>query len=137
VQNAVRKLIEDGLAKSAHVCSEGGLAVALAECCFNPEKLLGAHIDLNAGDTPATTALFNESQSRIIISAASEDAERTMSILRESSVPFQQLGKVGGGNLRVRVDDKTFRWPVTDLYDGWFNAIRRAVEGETERIPSL
>jgi phosphoribosylformylglycinamidine synthase II len=137
VQNAVRKLIQEGLAKSAHDCSEGGLAVALAECCFNPEKLLGAHIDLNAGDTPATTALFNESQSRIIISAASEDAERTMSILRESSVPFQQLGKVGGGNLRVRVDDKTFRWPVTDLYDGWFNAIRRAVEGETERIPSL
>ncbi|HZA37937.1 MAG TPA: phosphoribosylformylglycinamidine synthase subunit PurL, partial [Candidatus Baltobacteraceae bacterium] len=93
VQNAVRKLIQEGLAKSAHDCSEGGLAVALAECCFNPEKLLGAHIDLNAGDTPATTALFNEAQSRIIISVASEDAERTMSILRERGVPFQQLGK--------------------------------------------
>src|SRR5438094_9901500 len=39
VQNTVRKLIYEGLAKSAHDCSEGGLAVALTECCFNPEKL--------------------------------------------------------------------------------------------------
>src|SRR5215469_9589435 len=66
VQNAVRDLIRRGLVRSAHDCSEGGLAVALAECCFNPEKLLGAEIDLGANDTPAnTTTLFNESQSRI------------------------------------------------------------------------
>jgi phosphoribosylformylglycinamidine synthase len=137
VQNAVRKLIQEGLAKSAHDCSEGGLAVALAECCFNPEKLLGAHIDLNAGDTPATTALFNEAQSRIIISVDAEDVERSMSILRERGVPFEQLGKVSGDHLRIRVDDETFHWPIADLYDDWFNAIRRAVEGETERIPTL
>ena len=37
VQNAVRELIRAGLVRSAHDCSEGGLAVALAECCFNPE----------------------------------------------------------------------------------------------------
>src|SRR2546429_1254346 len=56
VQNAVRNLIWQGLIKGAHDCSEGGLAVALAECCFNPEKLLGADIDLNAGETPAAKA---------------------------------------------------------------------------------
>src|SRR5881275_3121010 len=50
VQNAVRDLIREGLVKSAHDCSEGGLAVALAECCFNPEKLFGAEIDLKTGD---------------------------------------------------------------------------------------
>jgi len=58
IQNAVRDLIREGVVKSAHDCSEGGLAVALAECCFNPEKLFGVEIDLKAGDTPATTALF-------------------------------------------------------------------------------
>src|SRR5262245_7011495 len=68
VQNAVRELIRGGLVKSAHDCSEGGLAVALAECCFNPERLFGAEIVLNAGDMPAATVLFNESQSRIVIS---------------------------------------------------------------------
>jgi phosphoribosylformylglycinamidine (FGAM) synthase-like enzyme len=137
VQNTVRKLIREGLAKSAHDCSEGGLAVALAECCFNPERLFGADVNLNAGETPATTALFNESQSRVIISVDSKDAEKAMAICREQDVPFLQLGKVGGDQLRIRVNDETFHWPIADLYDDWFNAIRRAVEGETERIPSL
>jgi phosphoribosylformylglycinamidine synthase subunit PurL len=137
VQNAVRDLIRSGLVKSAHDCSEGGLGVALAECCFNPEQLFGAEISLKAGNTPAATVLFNESQSRVIISVAPKDAERTTSTLRDYGVPFQQLGKVGGDNLCIRVNDETFRWPVADLHDDWFNAIRRAVEDESERIPSL
>src|SRR5205085_1851541 len=45
VQNAVRSLIRAGLVKSAHDCSEGGLAVALAESCFNPDGVLGADVD--------------------------------------------------------------------------------------------
>ena len=136
VQNAVRDLIRAGLVKSAHDCSEGGLAVALAECCFHPEKLFGAEINLKAGDTPAATVLFSESQSRIVISVAPIDLERTISILRESAVPFEQLGKVAA-ELCIGVNDETFRWQITDLYDDWWNAIRRAVEDEGERIPSL
>ncbi len=136
VQNVVRDLIREGLVKSAHDCSEGGLAVALTECCLNPSGLLGADADLNFSDT-ATEILFNESQSRIVISVAADDAEKMMSILREGGVPSRQLGKVGGDELRVRTSEETFRWPIVDLYDDWFNAIRRAVEGETERIHSL
>src|SRR5207253_2498538 len=90
VQNSIRDLIHAGLVKSAHDCSEGGLAVALAECCLNPERLFGAEIRLNAGDTPATTALFNESQSRIVISVAAEDLAATVTILREREAPFQR-----------------------------------------------
>jgi phosphoribosylformylglycinamidine synthase len=158
VQNAVAKLIHEGLAKSAHDCSEGGLAVALAESCFNPERLFGADIELTPTRPPrsdgflavesnmtaekpplldACATLFNELQSRIIISVDPKDVKKTVSILREANVPFEQLGKVGGDHLRIRVNDETFRWPIADLYDDWFNAIRRAVEGETERIPSL
>jgi len=146
-QNAVRDLIREGLVKSAHDCSEGGLAVALAECCFNPDNLLGAGVDFEncragcAGDTPASTeeALFNESQSRIVISVARENLEKTMSMLRARDVPFQHLGKVGGDELRIRASNETFRWPISNLYDDWFNAIRRAVASDsaTERIPSL
>jgi phosphoribosylformylglycinamidine synthase len=137
VQNAVRDLIREGLVKSAHDCSEGGLAVALTECCFNPSGFfLGVDVDLNFSGT-ATEILFNESQSRIVISVAADDAEKMMSILREGGVPSRQLGKVGGDELLVRTSEETFRWPIVDLYDDWFNAIRRAVEGETERIHSL
>jgi phosphoribosylformylglycinamidine synthase subunit PurL len=137
IQNAVRDFIREGLVKTAHDCSEGGLAVTLAECCFSPKKLLGAKIDVQAGDTAATTLLFNESQSRILISVAPENAEKSISILRERGVPFQKLGKVGGDELRIRINKETFSWPITDLHDDWWNAIRRAVEDETETIPSL
>jgi phosphoribosylformylglycinamidine synthase subunit PurL len=139
IQNAVRDLIREGVVKSAHDCSEGGLAVALAECCFNPEKLFGAKIDLNADDTPATTMLFNESQSRIVISVAPENVQKTMSILQEGQIPFQQLGRVGGNQLRIRVGSEEFSWSIADLHDDWWNAIRRAVESDStgEGIPSL
>src|SRR5262245_43857930 len=136
VQSAVRNLIREGLVQSAHDCSEGGLSVALAECCFKPERLFGAEIALNAGDTPAATALFNESQSRIVISVASEDLGKAISLLGERDVPFQQLGKVGGDELQIRVDEQIFRWPVAEIYDEWCDAISRAV-GEDESIPSL
>jgi phosphoribosylformylglycinamidine synthase len=144
VQNAVRDLIREGLVKSAHDCSEGGLAVALAESCFNPNRLFGAEIDCSrrpVGDAHASrrdaaTVLFNESQSRIIISVAAEEVEKTSSMLRERDVPFQQMGKVGGDELQIRIDERTFCWRVAEIHDQWWNAIRRTVE-QDESIPSL
>jgi phosphoribosylformylglycinamidine synthase subunit PurL len=139
IQNAVRDLIREGLVKSGHDCSEGGLAVALAECCFNPEKLFGSEIDLKASEMPAVTALFNESQSRILISVAPQNLQKTMSILQERQIPLQQLGRVGGEELSIRIGNDKFSWLITDLYDDWWNAIRRSVESDSaaEGIPSL
>src|SRR4029077_3805963 len=79
IQNAVRDLIRQGMVKSAHDCSEGGFAVALAECCFNPGGLLGPKINVAQASgfrtsqdhkRDACATLFNESQSRIVISVA-------------------------------------------------------------------
>ena len=147
VQDAVCALIRAGFVKSAHDCSEGGLAVALAECCFNPEKFWGAEVDCSrrpVGDAHASrrdaaTVLFNESQSRIIISVTPKNLDKAESILRERAVPFQRLGKVEGDQLRIQVEDKKFAWPVADLFDDWWNSIRRVVESDSsvERIPSL
>ena len=155
VQNAVRNLIREGLVESAHDCSEGGLAVTLAESCFNPERLFGAEISVTRasglrGEESAVVArrgeedrkrdacatLFNESQSRIVISVRPENLDNAIAILGEHDVPFQQLGKVGGDELQIRIDGQTYRWPVTEIYDDWWNAIRRAVE-QDESIPSL
>jgi len=151
IQNAVRDLIREGLVKSAHDCSEGGLAVALAESCFNPTGLYGAEVDLCSHGPPgrpetgrrpvATTTeeiLFNESQSRIVISVAAENLDKTMSRLREVGVPHSHLGIVRGDELRICATDETFRWPVAEIYDDWWNAIRRALGSDSsERIPSL
>jgi phosphoribosylformylglycinamidine synthase len=149
VQNTVRDLIRRGLAKSAHDCSEGGLAVALAESCFNPEKLFGAEINVAHASglrreedrkrDACATVLFNESQSRIVISVTPENLDNIVSVLRERDVPFQQLGKVCGDELRIQVNNERFAWSIADLYDDWWNSIRRLVESDSsaERIPSL
>ena len=149
IQNAVRELICDGLVKSAHDCSEGGLAVALAESCFNPDGVVGASVDLcshgpagrpETGHRPvATEILFNESQSRIVISVARKDVDLALKSLSAANVPAQKIGEVGGDELQIATGGEKFRWPIADLYDDWFHSIRRAVEGDAsaERIPSL
>jgi len=70
VQNAVRNLIRQGLVRSAHVCSEGGLAVNLAESCLGGN--LGAKTEIPGPRTDI--ALFNESQSRIVITTTPENS---------------------------------------------------------------
>ncbi|MEP6937061.1 MAG: phosphoribosylformylglycinamidine synthase subunit PurL [Chthoniobacterales bacterium] len=147
VQNVVRELICGGLVKSAHDCSEGGLAVALAECCFNPEGALGARVEAaqvsnwrtqtdRKWETCAT--LFNEAQSRIVVSVAPEKAEHVRAILHEGGVPHRQIGVVGGDELRIRVGDEEFAWPVAELHDLWYFAIQRAVESSSvDPLPSL
>jgi phosphoribosylformylglycinamidine synthase len=139
VQNAVRDLIRAGIVKSAHDCSEGGLAVALAECCFNPNGSLGADVSCDPSQSEAAPALFGEAQSRIIISVAPEQAGVAAQKLRAAGVRASLLGNVGEDALSIGVNDETFRWPVSDLQDDWWNAIARAVETDsaTTRIPSL
>ena len=148
VQNSVRELIRAGLVKSAHDCSEGGLAVALAECCFNPQGLLGAKVNCSrrpvggaaspdASHNEAATALFNEAQSRIVISCAPNDVEKAVSTLQSKSIPHSLLGQVANKTLLIKVPGSELSWSIADLYDDWFNAIRRAVETETEPAPSL
>jgi len=148
VQNAVRELIRAGLVRSAHDCSEGGLAVALAESCFNPAELLGAEIDLSAcshgpagrsetGHRPVATTLFNESQSRIVISCALDDAEKIIATLTAKNIPHRQLGQVATKTLSIKAAGAELAWPIETLYDDWFNAIRRAVESDAEPVRSL
>lgn len=147
VQNAVRELIRSGLVKSAHDCSEGGIAVALAECCFNPGGLLGASVNCGgrhvggAGETPATPVevLFNEAQSRIIVSVSTDDSERALRLLTAQGVEAIRIGTVGETKLSIALAGETFRWPVVQLHDDWWNSIRRAVESDTstDRVPSL
>jgi phosphoribosylformylglycinamidine synthase len=145
VQNAARDLIRLDLVRSAHDCSEGGLAVALAECCFSPDRLFGAEINFEnrgcADETPASTdaatLLFNEAQSRVIISCEPKNTERVLSELKSKNIPHAQIGSVITHSLRVTVNGENLSWQVAELHDLWWNSIRRAVESDSEPIPSL
>jgi phosphoribosylformylglycinamidine synthase subunit PurL len=153
----VRDLIRLGLVRSVHDCSEGGLAVALAECCFNPDGLLGAEIGLencrgSAGDTSANrtdssrgkpastnvaTVLFSEAQSRIVISCDPKNTELVLSELKSKNIPHAQIGSVVADDFRITASGENLSWPVAELHDLWWNSIRRAVESDSEPIPSL
>ncbi len=116
VQAAALALIRSGFVKSAHDCSEGGLAVALAECCISGKKPLGAHVQLSEA-TPRV--LFNESASRILLSVAGNSAAAALALLEWRGVPARRIGVVGGPRLVIN----EFSWEVAELYKEWYSAI--------------
>ncbi len=129
VQNAVRELIHAGITKSAHDCSEGGLAVALAESCFNPDSLFGAEVELAGEGVHFDQMLFNEAQSRILVSIDPGQAGKALELLKSRNVPHSVLGKVGGDELRIVANKEELRWSIADLHDAWFHSIARAIDG--------
>ena len=130
VQDAVRRLIRAGRVRSAHDCSEGGLATALAECCFNPAERFGAEIRFEKDPARIDQLLFNEAQSRIVISVAEGDAAATLALLQESGVPALRLGVVGGEFLSIGIGRESLRWSVGELFDDWYHSIERSLEAE-------
>ncbi len=86
--------IRAGAVSSAHDCSDGGLAVALAECCIaNPARESGAEIDLSSySGIPDRAVLFGESQGRIVVSSSVPD--RVLKISAKAGVPCAQIGRV-------------------------------------------
>jgi len=127
-------LIQSGLVKSAHDCSEGGLAVALAESCISQliaretPRLIGATIDLSAlKDVRLDALLFGETQSRVAISCQPLDAVKVVERAKLMGVPATQIGKVGGDQLMVKTAAGEFSAPLTELHDAWWNSIARAM----------
>jgi len=129
VQEAVRSLIRMSLVRSAHDCSEGGLAVALAECCISGAEAVGAEIDLSEfGAGPADELLFNEAQSRIVISVRRENAAAALALAQWQGVPAQRLGFTGGEHLRIKAGERQWPWLVKDLKERWWGAIAACME---------
>ncbi|MGG6313007.1 phosphoribosylformylglycinamidine synthase subunit PurL [Paenibacillus macerans] len=117
----VLEAIQGGLVRSAHDLSEGGLAVALAESCISGG--LGAKVEVKGGLRP-DFALFSESQSRILLSAAPEQADALERLIAERGVPVARIGRVGGGELTVSVNGASvLAKPVDRLKRVWEDVI--------------
>jgi phosphoribosylformylglycinamidine synthase subunit PurL len=125
VGQACRRLVEHGLVDSAHDCSEGGLAVALAECCFGDPQV-GAAIDLAAAGVRADLLLFGEAPSRIVISFAPSDEAAVRAQLQDA--PLTILGQTGGKDLSIRVDEAlVVDVPVAALRDAHQGGLAQAI----------
>ncbi|HUI05969.1 MAG TPA: phosphoribosylformylglycinamidine synthase subunit PurL [Verrucomicrobiae bacterium] len=116
------EIIRRGWVKSAHDCSEGGLAVALAECCISGSDLAaGARVDLSRCNGRLDALLFGETQSRIILSCAKENVGR----IQNGSVPVTILGETGGSTLKIETSRGELSWRIRRLRDVWWNTIGR------------
>nr|MBA2494398.1 phosphoribosylformylglycinamidine synthase II [Acidobacteriota bacterium] len=120
VQETCLKLADEYLLKSAHDCSDGGLAVAVAESCFSSlnRKTIGAKVRLKDRNLSTEAQLFGESPSRIVISFAAENLEKLKEIVADC--PFEVLGKVGGENLEIKFNDKeVISAKIAELENVW------------------
>jgi phosphoribosylformylglycinamidine synthase subunit PurL len=130
VQAVVLVLIQQGLVKSAHDCSEGGFAVAIAECCISGERRIGASVDFGHWPERLDQILFNESQSRVIISVAAEDVDAMETVCAAAEIPFGRVGEVGGSQMIISTQRETLQWDVAELYQAWYGSIERAMSSQ-------
>ncbi len=123
VQRTALAAIRQGVANACHDCSDGGLAVALAEMC------LAGGLGLDASAAPDVqrldAALFGEAQSRILVAVPADKREELLTIAQGLNVPFAYVGRVGGDRLRLWSVDL----PLAELRDAYEGGLERALEG--------
>jgi phosphoribosylformylglycinamidine synthase len=122
VQKTALEAIGKGVVCSAHDCSEGGLAVALAEGCIsNSAKKLGATVNLKSERIRTDALLFGEAQSRIILTAKPKNIRKLLQIAKKNKTPVSIIGKVTGNRLVI---NRLINISVNELDKAW----RRAIE---------
>jgi phosphoribosylformylglycinamidine synthase len=127
VQRTCLEAIRSGLVASAHDCSDGGLALALAEMCFSHyrKRSVGAEIRL-AQDTPVESLLFGEFPSRIVVTLKQEHLAALQRIAERNETDCCELGQVGGTRLKIQMEEKTLvDQAVSLLEETWRNSVGR------------
>jgi phosphoribosylformylglycinamidine synthase len=132
VQETCLRAAAEGLLRSAHDCSDGGLAVALAESCFSTQgrALVGAEVEL-PGEFGAAAQLFSESPSRIVVSFREGVLTRLEDIAAEHGCPFRVVGRTGGARLAITVGgrDAVLR-EVAELEGAWRSSLSNRMRAE-------
>ena len=133
LHDCILSLIRDGLLQSAHDCSDGGVAVALAESCVSgSEGTRGAVVTLTKGRIRTDAVLFGESQSRVVISVKASHRQTVLDHARSFGVPADVIGTVSGDRLVISVRHKgtaerLIDQPVAGLLDRWACALERSL----------
>jgi phosphoribosylformylglycinamidine synthase II len=130
LQDLIVRLAGGRLVRSAHDCADGGLAVTLAECCFGAGAGAEASIDgVNVSRDPRindVAALFGESASRIVVSAAPDAVAEVLSRAAAAQVPARVIGETGGNRLRITIAGRVVMDVAVDEAERvWSTAIER------------
>ncbi len=131
LQTLLAALAERREIRSAHDCADGGLAVALAECCFNTQgigaqaSIEGVHVSRSARVDEAA-ALFGESASRVLVSATPDAVAEVLQAAAAAGVPAKVIGETGGNRLRIAVAGSTaVDASIEQLEQIWSGTIER------------
>jgi phosphoribosylformylglycinamidine synthase subunit PurL len=111
LQDLLVALASERLIRSAHDCSDGGLAVTIAECCFDTggigaEAAIGAVSVAEDAAVNEAAALFGESASRAVLSVAPHNVAAVLEHAAALRVPARVVGQTGGNRLRIAVDGR-------------------------------
>jgi phosphoribosylformylglycinamidine synthase len=111
-----------GLVQSAHDCSDGGLAIALAECTFDTEGI-GLTVDVPVSTSPIA-ALFGESASRAVVSVSAAHLAPLLTLAADLGVPAQAIGRTGGSRITMTVAGSAgIDTTVAEAEHLWANAL--------------
>ncbi len=121
--DTILKLNNQKLLKSAHDVSEGGLAVALAECCITGDYPIGANISYSI-DIDDIYLLFSESQGRVIVSIDKKNLSDVEAILKDSGLTFNVIGETGGTFFKI---NNIVDMDVMALKKSYFSALERYI----------
>jgi phosphoribosylformylglycinamidine synthase len=131
LQKAIVEMINQGLIESAKDCSEGGLAVTLAECGF--ARGIGAQVDLSSYGLVPEFVLFGEDASRILISCDPLNVGRIQQLAVQFGLSAESIGETVPDRLEICVAAVVAAAAnVSELRDVWAGALERALHTETE-----
>ena len=131
LQKAVIELIQQGLIDSAHDCSDGGLAVALAEKAL--PKGVGAKVNVISNKLPDEFALFGEDASRIVISCDPANLPRIQQVAENHGVSAEAIGETIPDRLEIMLDGKSvISAAVAELSEAYETALESALKTEAE-----
>jgi phosphoribosylformylglycinamidine synthase II len=122
LQAFILSAVNKGFLKSAHDVSDGGLAIALAECCM--EKELGIKAELKS-QLRTDAALFSESQSRFVVSCNKETLAELRQFMAKLEIPYEILGRVTGDEFRLDINNKNIvALKVREMKEAWRGAFK-------------
>jgi phosphoribosylformylglycinamidine synthase len=124
LQQFILAAIKQGLIRSAHDTAEGGLAIALAECCFGDrENQIGAKV-VPKGEIRRDALYFGESQSRVILSIDPKNKIELQRLAGEQGIPLETIGLVAGTSLIINED---INLPVAEMAELFYESVGRAM----------
>ena len=132
LQKAVVEMIRAGLVDSAHDCSEGGIAVTLAESGF--ARGVGVRVNLPSQELPPEFVLFGEDASRIVISCDQSHLSRIKQVAAEYGLSADEIGETVSEKIEIALDGRVVvSAAVNELREAYEGALEAALRTEESR----